>query len=557
MQQAIVVFDAVAGGRYYIREIRRLGFVPIAIFSQLPDSPGYQALRAETVKWAAPYHPVYFDAPDGIVDSALLRDYEVLAVVSGSDMGGLPADLLARHLGLPGNAPATSLLRRYKPEMQKRLSQSGIRHLHSRIVTNVKEALEFAQGVGHWPVVAKPLVSSPLAGSAICHNSDQLIEAAQRLLGQTGITERSGGIMMQEYVHGQEYVVNTLSQLGRHMLTDLWVLTAKTDSNGESRYESSWLVGSIEPGMRHIVRYVFAVLTALGVEYGPAHIKVMVDAAGIVLTEASTRPMHGHFPPEVLDEALGHHMYDLALAAYLQPNLVEQRLLVRYRPLKTMIFKYFAPTGEMRLHAQSAIPIIRRLPSVVRFSTEPGESDTSIHTDSHLLASHRQILLCHENAQTVYRDYEWLHLLESRFFDTVSLGGKPAQAPADWDAVREYIDAALSGGVWGILTDTPQAVPTAYRERILRAGRDDAPLTALSALVVDWGGGTGDGERYALWLEQSAVPLAQRGLLLFTPRGVGANPFGEVGLEFLLRAMGLRLALDNSRLPGFLVAEKG
>lgn len=87
-------------------------------------------------------------------------------------------------------------------------------------------------------------------------------------------------------------------------------------------------------------------LDALDFRYGPSHGEYMLTETGPVLIEAASRPMGGHFPKPLLDQLLGHHLTDVSLDSYLDPEAFERDRKRPYRTNGFLMNKFFiTPQG--------------------------------------------------------------------------------------------------------------------------------------------------------------------------------------------------------------------
>ena len=101
------------------------------------------------------------------------------------------------------------------------------------------------------------------------------------------------GIRVQEYLKGDEYVIDTVSRSGVHKCVAIWKYD-KRPLNGAPvvYYGLHFLQIEAEPQLRAMVDYIFGVLRALGIQNGAIHSEVKLEERGPVMIEANCR-MHG------------------------------------------------------------------------------------------------------------------------------------------------------------------------------------------------------------------------------------------------------------------------
>ena len=561
MKKAVLLCESISNGRYYAKEIRKRGLLPIIVSPAIPVSSDYAALRAEARKYTDLYEPLYLDEAGSAAEVLeQVADYSILAVVAGSELGVPLADQLAAALGLPGNNPCSSHLRRDKHAMQAALAEAGLRHIQGCAVQSLDEALAFAKELGRWPLVVKPLASAATQGVHICQNQEELCRCADTLFHEnTLFGSPNSTLLMQEYIDGREYVVNSVSHKGVHRLTDFWVYNKLQVGDAGNAYDNTRLLTRLQPGHRRIIQYACKVLTALDFLYGPSHMEIMVDAEGPVLIEVGARPMGGHFSEEILRESLGHYMVDHSLTSYLDPAAFEQLSHSPYRPAKHLMIKLLVAPREMAVNSVPALPLLRKLASVRELEMDASLRRGRIPRTVDMLTSPGTLLLCHTDEHSLMEDYRLIRRIETHFFGML-LEEQPFVPEMD----QEQADLALARLVrhQGMIArpaaiiiddgarppDSPHAVLP-----LSRAGEIQPPVD----IIVHCGNGVMDFAAYFAFWESLVDTLAPGCCLVVTPWGMRGLEYGEAGFEILAQLSGLRLELPHPVFPELLIARKG
>ena len=110
-------------------------------------------------------------------------------------------------------------------------------------------------------------------------------------------------VLCQEYLEGDEWVVDTVSRAGEHKVVALWKYDKRDYHGSPVVYHGMRLhnVEADEPLLRGMVAYVTAVLDALGITDGAMHSEIMATARGPVLVEvhppAASRRISAHLGP--------------------------------------------------------------------------------------------------------------------------------------------------------------------------------------------------------------------------------------------------------------------
>ncbi len=198
------------------------------------------------------------------------------------------ADALAEHLGTPGNGTALSRARRDKATMTAAVRAAGLRTLPFLRSDDPAEILAWWRTeAGGAPGVVKPQRAARGAGVWLCEAGDPVAAAAASLLGMLDLYGQQGpdSVLVQRLAHGPLFEVCTVSQGGQHDV----VMVVESTKQG-SVWDAMRIVHEDEmAALGEVCRYALAVLDALEIGYGAAHVEVMVDEGRPVLIECAAR----------------------------------------------------------------------------------------------------------------------------------------------------------------------------------------------------------------------------------------------------------------------------
>ncbi|MGW5456623.1 ATP-grasp domain-containing protein [Nocardia sp. NPDC003979] len=248
-----------------------------------------------------------------------------LAVLAGQEPGVPLADLLSERLGLATNGSTGSPARRDKFAMIATLHAAGLRCARQAKCATTQEAVGWAQGIESFPVVVKPLSSASTDHVWICRDSAEVIAAADAILGSTdifGSTNRD--VLVQTYLPGVEYIVDTVSVDGHRYVCGVWQYDKTTTPEGRPVYNRDILLAPDEAPVPDLIEYIDEVLAALGIRHGPAHAEVIMTPDGPALVEIGAR-LNGNMHPDFHHRCLGHNQADLTALAYARPAEFLQR----------------------------------------------------------------------------------------------------------------------------------------------------------------------------------------------------------------------------------------
>jgi len=312
--EAIAIVDPYTSGRFLVDELCQRGWPLVAVRSSLDIN---EVLLGS---WnPAPFERVVVHKGDlDETASAVKNGRPTRAVIAGSDPGVGLADALSERLGLRTNGSELSRCRTDKFHMHERLRGSGLRACAQRRCSSVADALDFAASLGRWPLIAKPCASYGSCGVFQCEDLDALTEAVGLILDSKSIAGHANdAVLVQEFLEGQEYVVDCVSLEGRHLVSATWAYK-KTNVGGSFVYDhTKTLPYSCDEGsvQQTLYNYVFGCLTVLGIRNGASHSEVIVLPSGEpCLVETGAR-MHGSVGPGLWAECAGREQGQAFLVA--------------------------------------------------------------------------------------------------------------------------------------------------------------------------------------------------------------------------------------------------
>lgn len=420
--QYIAVVDCASTGQIYIDDIIEMGYRPLAIYNYL-DAEHAASWKAnvENVMKSIGDRADYINLPKECSTEdvlSMLKGYDIVCVIPGSEGGVRLADKLNKALGLRGNNPDTTYLRCTKAGMYEALGKAGIRRIESAVVTSEEEIRKFWEENRLTKAVMKYSESGGTVGLKICDSAEACVEHYKLMCSTYNIWGSSESpIMIQEYIGGTEYIVNSISIDGNHKITDIWRYEKIIQNDGVLVYDTCILVDRLVPGMQDILQYDYKVLDAVDMKNGFCHNEIKVDEKGPVLIETNARVMGGNLTREYLDEVFGTHMTDVTLRSLLEPSFFANYMLTPYRPRKSTMFKFSIVPRDVEADLGPFFELVRHLDSyreIVYFG------DTGIHAYPRtvdLETSPFFIRLISDDYGKLKRDYEFLRLMEDRYFD--------------------------------------------------------------------------------------------------------------------------------------------
>eukprot|EP00744_Colponema_vietnamica_P002478 GILI01003879.1.p1 GENE.GILI01003879.1~~GILI01003879.1.p1 ORF type:complete len:462 (-),score=147.91 GILI01003879.1:378-1763(-) len=352
---------------------------------------------------------------NGDVDAtvATLQSLNVGAVLAGSEPGVELSDLLSERLGVRTNGTEMAENRRNKFLMQEALKGHDIRSAGQCLATSIEEARDFCLKNG-FPLVAKPLKSAGTDGVTLCHSLEEVEAVLEKVMGKVnrlGCVEDA--VLLQEYLRGVEYVVDTVSLDGQHHVCHFWKYDKRTINNTPFLYYATDLLPAEGEVQSKLKDYIFKVLDILQIRNGPAHSEIMLLPNGeVCLVETGARVIGGNCA-YIASQAIGFGQLELTVDVYLQGQRFREVLGQPYPLLKTVHMLGLIVPEEFAGNTFEADRL------------KPIESLTSFHSTA-LFMSGGQLLtrtidlfstpgiitLMHADEAQVYRDADVIRALE-------------------------------------------------------------------------------------------------------------------------------------------------
>ena len=280
-------------GRLFARTARKLGVRPIL----LADSPARYSYAAEEQ-----LDVIEIDTSDEAAVLAACSELDgVAGITSSSEYYIHTAASVAQTLGLPGPPREAIAICRDKYAQRRCFKRAGVGTPDFRAVRSVEQAVNAARLLG-FPVVVKPVSGTGSLGVTLCVGDREVEFHADALLQQRR-NERGLTIpqqtLVEELAQGPEYSVETF---GAAVIG----ITRKHLGPWPNFVEVGHdFPADVSPAVEQmIVQEVISATTALGLNWGPAHIELRVTPDGPKIIEVNPR-LAGGYIPELVRLATG------------------------------------------------------------------------------------------------------------------------------------------------------------------------------------------------------------------------------------------------------------
>lgn len=295
-------------GELLLKRARALGFEPYlavrnrARYPFLKESAAPQVIEAETRN------------PDDVIGVAS-KIGRLKGIYSSSDYFVETASRAATGMGLPAANPEAIVTCRNKWKQALELQRQSITIPATWVATSITDVKNILTQVT-LPVVVKPVSGSGSSGVRLCDSATAAIKAFESaknaLLDQVELT--SPDILVQQYVEGKEYSAEIIAHDGAlHCLGILAKHKGPTPCFVEVGHD--FPAPLPEPSLKKLASFATGAVSALGLNFGPAHVEFVITESGPVIIEVNPR-LAGGMIPVMLSHALGTSVLDMVIRLY-------------------------------------------------------------------------------------------------------------------------------------------------------------------------------------------------------------------------------------------------
>mmetsp|Transcript_2629 Transcript_2629/g.2785 ORF Transcript_2629/g.2785 Transcript_2629/m.2785 type:complete len:536 (+) Transcript_2629:26-1633(+) len=328
IDEAVVITDTFSTGAVLANMLYKMGYKVICLLSgelegllnMIPE--GLDFSFAKTIVFDTHIEPTV--AFEKVVAEIRSLPWPVKHILAGAETGVELADQLSEYLGLLSNGTTLTEARRNKYVMGETVRAAGVRAVKQLRATTWGEIGAFLDEWKPEPfkVIVKPMDSAGSDDVTLCHNVNEVQEAFGNIMGKVnclGLVNKA--VLVQEYLEGTEYVVDTVSRDGVHKVVALWEYDRRASNGAGFVNFGQKLLTSDEPFCKELITYAKRVLDALGIKHGPTHGEVKWCKGEPVLVEVGARchGVEGAWQP-VVKTVYGFDQLQATVDAYFFPE---------------------------------------------------------------------------------------------------------------------------------------------------------------------------------------------------------------------------------------------
>lgn len=350
-----------------------------------------------------------------------LDRYHIIAITPGSEQAVILSDQLASYFNVYANTLELSTARRDKSLMAIATQQAKL-PVPSQVTIRTHQQLTSLLKTGlfnndfDWPVILKPTQSMGSEDVHLCKTEEALKNACQKVLGSNNRLQlKNQECLIQEYLQGTEYAVDTVSVNGKHTVVSFWQYQKPNDDSiiGLLPFSSKRLLSSNGHVQSLLTEYINTLLTALGIKHGPAHTELIITHDNDVKLIESAARLHGGIAAMLMAEScIGWSQAQACAMAYVNPATFLKQFSTPYKLSHYgEIVLLIAPHTELRLNT-SKTKEIQSLKSV---------SSININTHNGMIQSRivGLITLHHSDLKVIESDLATIRQIEKdEFYQT-------------------------------------------------------------------------------------------------------------------------------------------
>jgi biotin carboxylase len=262
-------------------------------------------------------------------------------------------------------------------------------------------------------VIVKPVDSAGSDDVVLCKNMDDVCFAFNTIIGKVNhLGLANNNLLVQEFLEGIEYVVDTVSSNGDHKIVAVWEYDKRNANGAAFVYYGALLREAKDGVILSIIDYTCKVLDVLDIHHGPGHAEVKFVRDEPCLIEIGAR-CHGREGTDmpILDRCQGYNQVGATLDAYFDKTAFQALPKIpshlKANGIKTTLVSYVHGT----LHSMPGLAEIENMPSFVDKKIRYNEGSKMAPTID-MFTTPGCVLMVHEDAAVLTRDYERVRELE-------------------------------------------------------------------------------------------------------------------------------------------------
>lgn len=409
---AVALFDPVSSAVFLKPAAKELGFKVVGVFTK-PIALFCETFHTtQQALFSGCDELVVAESKEEILEKLKRSKFFIRGVIAGIDSGTGLADEISHELHLWSNPLELSNARRDKGAMRELLKRKGLSCPDFRLCHSKKELLAFAEK-HTFPLVIKTPKGAATSQVYVCNHLEELVKNFHAIMEEKDFYGRHAEYaVVEEYICGKEYVVNTFSSNGNVYATDLWVYEKIDTDSFKNVYYNIISLPVEDPASKPLANHAIQLVKAFGIERGAAHLEIKDDPKkGPILIEINPR-LAGARMSFLLKEHSNFDPYKKSIEVFVKGKTEMPSVIT----LKKHCAIALCPLLEGgKVEKIMGIELVEKLDSYEShlLNIKPGDTVTPT---SNLTGMPFIVFLAHSNRAELLRDLEQVHALFSVSF---------------------------------------------------------------------------------------------------------------------------------------------
>lgn len=312
---------------------------------------------------------------------------EIKGITTTSEFYIHTVSVLTEKYNLNGNHSYVMGNVRNKASVRELLKHSNVLYQPTYFIIESVESLMGIKDEILFPCIVKPVDDSGSNGVLQCNDFETLKTQAKELLSieiNVRNQERTGQVLIEELVEGQEYSVETFSYKGSHQVIGI---TRKLVEGAPFFVENGHVFPApdIERDSKFIQNGVMEILNTLNWEEGPAHIEFKIKDDKIFLVEFNGR-LAGGMIPVLISYATGLDLVkeQVKAAAGIEPGF--HHSLKQYAGIRFLMSNQAGEVAGITGMDCTAIPEIKEIKYTVDIGGNVEKATNAYGRFGHIIA---------------------------------------------------------------------------------------------------------------------------------------------------------------------------
>jgi biotin carboxylase len=322
---AVVLFDPVNSGETLKAYARKKGYKVIGVF---PNSEAiYKTSYHRTPEALAEGcdEIIMDDHLSSILQKLKNSPFQIKACIPGNENGVELAEQAASALGLYANPMPLSEARRNKGIMRQVLKKGGLSCPDFFVCSSEEEIKQFA-AKHPFPLVIKTPKGAATHHVFVCKDLQECLEGFKEIVQEKnffGLPTHSA--VLETYIGGREYVVNTFSDGKEVHFSDVWYYEKIRSATHENIYYNTISLPPTDAQAKRVIDYGLKVVSLFQISRGAAHMEIKDDPhLGPTLIEIGAR-LSGSSLPMLIQKYSNFDPFSATIDVFTQgttsPNL--------------------------------------------------------------------------------------------------------------------------------------------------------------------------------------------------------------------------------------------